>query len=160
VNLARRHGGKLHPSARENGSAETKSASGRSRTSVAKAASISRLVLALRTWICRPIVRAADSKSVNVDSATAALAGLTSTATRAAPHQPTLGLVNSFTPKLALQTRAKCAKLLHFLTSSDNFAHDRILWPVRIVYARARNDAAPKQGEVKCLPPTSTCRRA
>ena len=68
----------------------TKSASGRSRTKVAKAASISRLVLALRTWICSPMARAADSTSLNVVSVLAALAGLTSTATRVARgHQLT-----------------------------------------------------------------------
>ena len=39
------------------GSGPTKSASGRSRTNVAKAASISRLVLALKIWICSPIAR-------------------------------------------------------------------------------------------------------
>ena len=37
----------------------TKTASGRSRTKVAKAALISWLVLALRTWICSPMERAA-----------------------------------------------------------------------------------------------------
>ena len=51
------------------GSLPTKSASGRSRTKVAKAASISRLVLALRTWICSPMARAAASTSLNVVSA-------------------------------------------------------------------------------------------
>ena len=65
------------------GSAPTKRASGRSRARVAKAASISRLVLALRTWICSPMARAAASTSRNVVSVFAALAGLTSTATRA-----------------------------------------------------------------------------
>ena len=44
----------------------TKSASVRSPTIVAKAASISRPVLAFKTWICGPMVRAADSTSVNV----------------------------------------------------------------------------------------------
>src|SRR5262245_13066734 len=47
----------------------TKSASGRSRTKVAKAASISRPVLALKTWICSPMARAASSTSRNVLSA-------------------------------------------------------------------------------------------
>ena len=67
------------------GSPPTKSASGRSRTKVAKAALISRLVLALKTWICSPMARAAASTSLNVVSVVAALAGLTSTATRTAP---------------------------------------------------------------------------
>src|SRR6202521_204412 len=40
-------------------------ASGRSRARVAKAASISRFVLALRTWICSPMVRAASCTSRN-----------------------------------------------------------------------------------------------
>ena len=67
----------------------TKSASGRSRTSVAKAASISPLVLASRTWTCSPIARAAVSTSSHGRLGIAAgLAGLTSTATRvAAGHQ-------------------------------------------------------------------------
>ena len=56
----------------------TKSASGRSRTSVAKAASISRLVLASRTWICSPMARAAAATSARCHLGIAALAGLTS----------------------------------------------------------------------------------
>ena len=50
----------------KNPSGATKSASARSRTRVAKAASISRLVLALRTWICSPRARAAACTSRNV----------------------------------------------------------------------------------------------
>src|SRR5262245_30843264 len=53
----------------------TNAASGRSRTKVAKAASISRPVLALSTWICSPIARAAVSASLKVFSAALALAG-------------------------------------------------------------------------------------
>src|SRR6266699_1076407 len=60
----------------------TNRASGRSRTKVAKAASISRLVLALKIWICSPMARAAASTSLKVVSEFATLAGLTSTATR------------------------------------------------------------------------------
>src|SRR4029077_20628750 len=52
----------------------TKTASGRSRTKVAKAASISRLVLALSTWICSPMTRAAAAASLNTVSVIA-LAG-------------------------------------------------------------------------------------
>src|SRR6516162_6495154 len=62
----------------------TKTASGRSFAKVAKAASISRLVLALRTWICNPMARAADCTSLNVVSVVGAKVGLTSTAIRAA----------------------------------------------------------------------------
>ena len=62
----------------------TKRASGRSRARVAKAASISRIVVALRIWICSPMARAASCTSRNVVSALGALAGLTSTATRTA----------------------------------------------------------------------------
>ena len=54
------------------------------RPKAANAASISRLVLALRTWICSPMARAATSTSLTVVSAFLGLAGLTSTATRAA----------------------------------------------------------------------------
>ena len=43
----------------KNGSMPTNSASVRSRRRVAKAASISRLVLALTTWTCSPVARAA-----------------------------------------------------------------------------------------------------
>ncbi len=68
----------------------TKRASARSRTKLAKAALISPLVLALKTWICSPMARAADCTSLNVNSTVEALAGLTSTATRAAcGHQLT-----------------------------------------------------------------------
>ena len=42
------------------------------------------LVLALRTWICSPMARAAGSTSLNVVSAFRAAAGLTSTATELA----------------------------------------------------------------------------
>src|SRR5262245_24605323 len=51
---------------------------------VAKAALISRLVLALRTWICSPMARVAVSAALKVASAFVALAGLMSTATRVA----------------------------------------------------------------------------
>ena len=68
----------------KNASGPTKRASARSRARVAKAASISRPVLALRTWICSPMARAAGSTSLNVVSAVGPV-GLTSTATRAAP---------------------------------------------------------------------------
>ena len=67
--VARRHVGQLDTPVSEEGVGSTKRASGRSRTKDAKAASISRLVLALRTWICSPIARAADSTSLNVVSA-------------------------------------------------------------------------------------------
>src|SRR5215470_12548564 len=53
----------------------TKSASGRSRSNGAKAAPISRPFLALRTWICRPMARAADSTSPNVVLAVVVLVG-------------------------------------------------------------------------------------
>ena len=66
------------------GSMSTKRASGGSRAKVAKAASISRLVLALRTRICNPMARAADCASLDVVSEVGPV-GLTSTATRVAP---------------------------------------------------------------------------
>ena len=65
------------------GSMSPKRASGRSPTKVAKAAVISRLVLALRTLISNPMVRAADSASLDVVSEVGP-AGLTSTQTRVA----------------------------------------------------------------------------
>ena len=61
------------------GSPLTKRASSRSRPIVSKAATISRLVLALRTWICSCRARAAASTPLNVGS-TFGLVGLTSTA--------------------------------------------------------------------------------
>src|SRR5262245_2997844 len=67
-----------------NASGITNRASARSRTRVAKAASISRGVLALRTEICSPRPRAASGISRNVASAMGGLAGLTSTAMRTA----------------------------------------------------------------------------
>src|SRR6516165_7597926 len=60
----------------------TNRASGSSRLIDSNAASISLAVLALRTCIRTPIVRAAGSKSRNVTSVRLASAGLTSTATR------------------------------------------------------------------------------
>src|SRR4029077_16951344 len=66
------------------GSGLTRSASGRSRPSVAKAALISLLVLTLKTRICSPIARPAVSASFTANSARAGLAGLTNIATRAA----------------------------------------------------------------------------
>ena len=62
----------------------TKRASGRSRAKVAKAASISRPVLALRTWICKPMAWAAVATSLNVVSVFVGLAGLTRAAMRVA----------------------------------------------------------------------------
>ena len=59
----------------------TKSASGRSRTIVPKAASISRLVLARTTCICNPMARPANCTALKVASVFATLVGLTSTAT-------------------------------------------------------------------------------
>src|SRR5262249_18571455 len=50
----------------------------------AKATSISLLVLALKTWICRPRTGAAACTSFKVRSADAGFAGLTKTAMRAA----------------------------------------------------------------------------
>ena len=84
------------------GSRLTKSASGRSRTKVAKAASISRLVLALRTWICSPMARPAGSTSLNVVSAVG-LVGLTITATRAAPGTSSRSSSSRFAVNSALK---------------------------------------------------------
>ena len=61
--------GQLQPPALKKGSPLTKRASGRALAKLAKAASISRLVLALRTWICSPMVKAASSTSLNMFSA-------------------------------------------------------------------------------------------
>src|SRR5262249_39806920 len=66
------------------GSLPTKRASGLSLTNVAKVALSSLMVLALRTWICRPIVRAAAPTSLTVVSVYSASAGLIITATRVA----------------------------------------------------------------------------
>ena len=73
--------GRLHD---RHPSAATKRASGRSRARVAKAASNSPIVLALRLRICSPIVEAACCTSRKVFSALEALAGLTSRAIRTA----------------------------------------------------------------------------
>src|SRR5262245_31108100 len=67
---------------KKRGSLATKSASGRRPTKLAKAASISRRVLALTISISSPIARAAGSASRSVISAVR-LTGLTITATRA-----------------------------------------------------------------------------
>src|SRR5215467_14126240 len=67
----------------KNASPPTKRASGRSRASAAKAASISPIELALRNWVCSPRVAAASFVPRNVVSV-ALLLGLTKTATRTA----------------------------------------------------------------------------
>ena len=59
----------------------TRRTSGRTRTKVAKAALISRPVLALRTWMSNPIERAADCASLNVVAELGPV-GLTSMAKR------------------------------------------------------------------------------
>src|SRR6266545_3938449 len=64
------------------GSRLTKRASGCWRTKVAKAALISGPVLALKTWTCTPIARAAGSRSLNMVSVKIVFAGLISTARR------------------------------------------------------------------------------
>src|SRR5262249_18907661 len=91
----------LDTPAGEKGSGSTKSASGRSRTKVAKAALISRLVLALMTWICSPI---AGSTSLNVAAVVVALTGLTSTATRVAAGTSSRRSSNRFAVSSALKT--------------------------------------------------------
>ena len=68
----------------KNPSGATNSASGRSRSNAARAASISPIVLALKIWICSPRVGAACCTSRIVDLAVEATAGLTSTAMRTA----------------------------------------------------------------------------
>ena len=68
----------------KNPSGATNRASARSRTRVMKAISISPLVLAWRIEVCSPMARAASGAARNVVSAVATLAGLTSTAIRAA----------------------------------------------------------------------------
>src|SRR6516165_3062946 len=71
----------------KNASWPTNTASGRSRPNAAKAASISRLVLALKIWSCSPMARPAASTSRKVICALALLAELTSTATRTGRRQ-------------------------------------------------------------------------
>src|SRR6516165_1434403 len=85
------------------GSLVTKRASGRSCTKLAKAVLISRMVLALRTRICNPMARAAASKSLNVGSAIAALAGLTSAATRTAVGTSSCKRVSRFAVNSAVK---------------------------------------------------------
>ena len=98
------------------GPVATKSASGRSRSNGAKAAPISRPFLALRTWICRPMARAADSACSNVVLAVVVLVGSTSTATRAAA---------------GTNSRRSCNR---FITSST----EKMLIPVKFPPGRAR----------------------
>ena len=99
----------------------TKSASGRSLKNVAKAALISCLLLAWRTWICIPMARAAGSTSRSVASVMVVLAGSTRTATRAAA-----GTIS----------RKSCSR---FATSSAA----KILIPVRLPPGRARLATRP-----------------
>ena len=66
--MARRQIGQLDAPAGEEGVGADEEGVGPLAHKVAKAASISRLVLALRTWICSPMARAAASTSLNVVS--------------------------------------------------------------------------------------------
>ena len=68
--MACRQVGQLDTPAGEEGAGATKRPSGRSRTRVAKAASISRLVLGVENLDLQPMARAAECASVNVDSVT------------------------------------------------------------------------------------------
>src|SRR5262249_17611948 len=108
------------PAREEKGSAARNSASSRSRTKVAKAASISRGVLALRTWTRRPSARAAGSISLRVASDEGPL-GLISTAMRVAEGSSS-------------RTSSKC-----FATSSAL----KMLMPVRLPPGRARLGTRP-----------------
>ena len=69
--------------------ADPKSTSGRARARLTNAASISPIELALKTWICKPMARAAVSTSRSVVWVLPALSGLTSTPTRTATPTPT-----------------------------------------------------------------------
>src|SRR5215216_1775003 len=62
----------------KNPSGPTNRASGRSRASMAKAASISAIVVALSTWICSPMIGAASCRSRNAFSVAVVLAGASS----------------------------------------------------------------------------------
>src|SRR6516162_3508940 len=68
----------------KNPSGATNRASGRASTRAANAASISRLVLALKICICSPMPRAAGSTSASVDDVLTVLLGFISIATRTA----------------------------------------------------------------------------
>ena len=67
--MERRQEAQLDASAQEEPAAADEGASGRSWAKVAKAASISRLVLALRSRVCSPMISTAASSSRNVTSA-------------------------------------------------------------------------------------------
>ena len=82
--MARCQDGKLHTPAVEERVWNDEEGIPRSRARVVKAISISLTVLALSTWICKPIARAAVSTSRKLDAVRTGSLGLTSTATRAA----------------------------------------------------------------------------
>ena len=93
---------------------------------VAKAASISRLVLALRTWICSPMARAAGSTSLNVDSVLPALAGLTSTATRAAAGTSSRRSSSRFAANSAVEKIDPCQVAARPGEAGDKTKPDRV----------------------------------
>ena len=107
------------------GSMSTKRTSGRSRTKVVKAALISRLVLALRTWISNPMARAADSASLNVVSELGPV-GLTSTATRVAPGTSSRTSSSRFATNSALKKIDSCQVAARPGEAGDKTKLDRV----------------------------------
>src|SRR5262249_5359116 len=81
--MARRHVGKLHPPADEKSILANEEGVRPLAPKSCEGCIDLRLVLALSTWSCNPMARAADCTSLNVASVLVALAGLTSTAIRA-----------------------------------------------------------------------------
>jgi hypothetical protein len=81
----------------------TTSASGLSRVSAAKAASISRLVLALSTWIWSAVTAAAACASPSTASTRAGSAGLTRTATREVLGTSSCSSANRFATNSAVK---------------------------------------------------------
>src|SRR6516225_12321782 len=87
----------------KNGSGTMTSPPGRSWTTVAKAISISRSVLAFRTWSCSPRLRAATCSSCNWGSASSGLLGLTSRATVIAVGTSACSSSSRFDPTCAVK---------------------------------------------------------
>ena len=132
----------------------TKSASGRSRTRVAKAASISRLVLAVRIWICSASRRAAASTALNWLSAFVASAELTSKATRPAPGTSSCSNSSRLAANSILKKLIPCQVAVGPGEIGDETKPDRVFEDaekvgIDVVAALAANDMQPVGGGQK-----------
>ena len=157
--VARRQESQLHPPAVHKGPAPTKSASGRSRMKAVKATLISRLLLALRAWICNPMARAAASTSLNA-AAEDEPDGSVSTATRLAVGTSSRKSSSRFVPNSASenidpgQVAARAGEAGDETNFTGSSAARKTMEIVVVVAFAANAEVGPPVAAI-----TATCRR-